>query len=389
LNIGTLFSWARSRSYKSGVQPQQSSLNLPGLGVGRTFPPVLQWTALLVLSILLGALLEWLAVPAALFLAPMLSGIAVTAAGGSLRIPFWGVVIAQGLVGCMIANMLPPAMLPEVIAHWPMFLFGVVSVILISGFLGWLMARLRLLPGTTVVWGLSPGASSAMIAMAQAYGADTQFVALMQYLRLVMVAAVASVVARLAGLGGLHHKVAGVWFPPVAWLSLGETLLLAVSGPIAARLLRFPPLSLLVPMFAGVLLSHRGLMVIETPPWLLAMGYALVGWWVGLRFTRPLLIHAAKVLPRMILCILALIVLCGGLAVLLIVFAGIAPLTAYLATSPGGADSVAIIAASSNVDAAFVMSMQTLRFLGVLLAGPALARFVAGLVEKKRASSAR
>jgi membrane AbrB-like protein len=130
------------------------------------------------------------------------------------------------------------------------------------------------------------------------------------------------------------------------------------------------------------------LMVIETPPWLLAIGYAMVGWWVGLRFTRQLLIHAAKVLPRMILCILALIVLCGGVAVLLMVFAGVDPLTAYLATSPGGADSVAIIAASSNVDAAFVMSMQTLRFLGVLLAGPALARFVAGLVEKNRSSSA-
>jgi membrane AbrB-like protein len=380
LNIGMVFSSAESRSYKSPVQPQQPTLTTPDLAVGRTYPIAVQWAALLVLSLLLGALLEWLAVPAALFLAPMLSGIAVTVAGGSLRIPFWAVVVAQGVVGCMIANMLPPTMLTEVIGHWPMFLFGVVSVILISGFLGWVMARLGLMPGTTVVWGLSPGASSAMIAMAQQYGADTQFVALMQYLRLVMVAGVASGVARLAGLGGLHHKVAGVWFPPIAWLSLGETLVLAVSGPIAARLLRFPALSLLVPMFAGVVLSYRGLMVIETPPWLLAIGYALVGWWVGLRFTRPLLIHAAKVLPRMIVCILALILLCGGLAVVLVVFAGIDPLTAYLATSPGGADSVAIIAASSNVDAAFVMSMQTLRFLGVLLAGPALARFVAARV---------
>ena len=107
----------------------------------------------------------------------------------------------------------------------------------------------------------------------------------------------------------------------------------------------------------------------------------LVGWWVGIAvFTRPLLIHAAaKVLPRPIVCILALIVLCGGVAVLLMVFAGIDPLTAYLATSPGGADSVAIIAASSNVDAAFVMSMQTSAFPR-RPAGrpPALARFVAG-----------
>ena len=53
-------------------------------------------------------------------------------------------------------------------------------------------------------------------------------------------------------------------------------------------------------------------------------------------------------------------------------------LTAYLATSPGGADSVAIIAASSShVDVPFVMAMQMARFILVLLVGPALARAVA------------
>lgn len=39
------------------------------------------------------------------------------------------------------------------------------------------------------------------------------------------------------------------------------------------------------------------------------------------------------------------------------------PLTAYLATSPGGADSVAIIAASAHVEISFVMAMQLARFL--------------------------
>jgi uncharacterized protein len=55
-----------------------------------------------------------------------------------------------------------------------------------------------------------------------------------------------------------------------------------------------------------------------------------------------------------------------------------AEMTAYLATSPGGADSVAIIAASSHVDTSFVMAMQMARFVAVLIFGPALARFVAG-----------
>jgi uncharacterized membrane protein AbrB (regulator of aidB expression) len=43
----------------------------------------------------------------------------------------------------------------------------------------------------------------------------------------------------------------------------------------------------------------------------------------------------------------------------------------------GGADSVAIIAASSHVDMPFVMAMQMARFILVLLVGPALARAVA------------
>ena len=45
--------------------------------------------------------------------------------------------------------------------------------------------------------------------------------------------------------------------------------------------------------------------------------------------------------------------------------AGVDPLTAYLATSPGGSDSIAIIAASTNVDVSFVMAMQTVRMLAV------------------------
>nr|WP_281247820.1 AbrB family transcriptional regulator [Paraburkholderia lycopersici] len=43
----------------------------------------------------------------------------------------------------------------------------------------------------------------------------------------------------------------------------------------------------------------------------------------------------------------------------------------------GGADSVAIIAASTSVDVRFVMAMQMARFLAVLVIGPAAARFLA------------
>jgi len=72
-----------------------------------------------------------------------------------------------------------------------------------------------------------------------------------------------------------------------------------------------------------------------------------------------------------------LIVTCGLIAALMVVVAGVDPLTAYLATSPGGSDSIAIIAASTNVDVSFVMAMQTVRMLAVLFLAPMVTRFVA------------
>jgi uncharacterized protein len=73
----------------------------------------------------------------------------------------------------------------------------------------------------------------------------------------------------------------------------------------------------------------------------------------------------------------------AGVAYVLTRTLGIDALTAYLATSPGGMDSVAIIAASSNVDLSFVMALQTIRFLIIIVAGPPVARFLARHAEPK------
>jgi uncharacterized membrane protein AbrB (regulator of aidB expression) len=51
-------------------------------------------------------------------------------------------------------------------------------------------------------------------------------------------------------------------------------------------------------------------------------------------------------------------------------------LTAYLATSPGGLDSIAVIATGSRADVPFVLAIQTMRLFLVLLTGPAIARLI-------------
>jgi membrane AbrB-like protein len=296
--------------------------------------------------------------------------------GGRVNLPLSPFVVAQGVVGCMIAKMVPLSIVGDILRHWPLFTAGVLSVVVAASFVGWLMTRLRLLPGTTALWGTSPGAASIMTLMAEEYGADIRLVAFMQYLRVVAVAAVAALVARSFGVSTAHHAATIVWFSPVNWLALAETMVLAIAGPVIAKTLRIPAGAFLVPLVIGIVLAHFGLIAIELPPWLLAASYAFIGWNIGLRFTRPLLVHATRALPRILVCIFAMIGLCGVVAVLMVYGAGVDPLTAYLATSPGGADSVAIIAASSNVDVSFVMAMQTVRLIAVLFLGPALTKFI-------------
>ncbi len=344
---------------------------------------VRRWTVLVILSGIVALGLQAVRLPAALLLGPMIAAIVVALSGSQLRVAPQPVLIAQAVIGCMIARSIPPAIIGEILHDWPLFLATVIAVIAASSTLGWLLTRWRVLPGTTAVWGSSPGAASAMMLMASAYGADIRLVAFMQYLRVLFVALLATIVARVWTTGA-GPAAAAHWFMLPAWLPFAETLALIGFGTLAARLRRIPAAPLLLPLGAGIALQDAGVLTIELPPWLLAASYTVVGWSTGLGFNRSILAHAARALPGVVLSILVLIAVCGGLAALLVVLAGIDPLTAYLATSPGGADSAAIIAVASNVDVAFVMAMQTTRLVLVLLIGPSLAKFIARLTGGKQ-----
>ena len=336
----------------------------------------LKWSILLLVSIAFIVPLELVHLPAALLLGAMAAAILVAVFDGRLAVPQWPYVLAQGLIGCLVARSIGATILVTMVRQWPLFLAGVCSVLLISTTLGALLAHWKVLPGTTAIWGSSPGAATVMVLMSEGFGGDPRLVAYMQFLRVIVVALVASIVARLWVAPGALPRAAIDWFPAVAAGPFWETVALAVFGSIAGAKSRLPAGALLVPLFAGVALSCTGLMTITLPPWLMAACYALIGWSIGLRFSREIVIYAGRVFPKIAASTLTLVALCGGLAVLLHVVVGTDPLTAYLATSPGGADSVAIIAASSHVDVPFVMAMQMARFILVLLVGPALARAV-------------
>jgi uncharacterized protein len=337
-----------------------------------------QWLVLLALSLLFATVLEIAQLPAALLVGPMLAAIFCGVSGATVRPNRWTFMAAQAIVGCLIANSIAPEIFASFFAEWPVFLGIVLATLAASSVLGYLISRWKVLPGTTAVWGSTPGAASAMVLMADAFGADARLVAFMQYLRVIFVSIAAAVIARLwVDTSGVSAPRT-VWFPPIDWLAFVSTIAIAAIGGIAGRAIRLPAGTFLGPMILGTALHLGGSVPLQLPQWLLAVSYALIGWSIGLNFTRTILLHAARALPQIIASIIVLIAFCAALGFAMSRMLGIDPLTAYLATSPGGMDSVAIIAAASNrVDISFVMALQTARFMIVLIAGPPLARLLA------------
>ncbi len=342
-----------------------------------------RWLVLGVASTLLASLFSMLHVPGALLLGPLVAAVAIAASGSACVVPGPVFTMAHAIIGLLIARTLAADTLAELLRDWPLFLAGVVFVVAASSLIGWALARWRVLPGTTAVWGAAPGGASAMVIMAGSFGADTRLVAFMQYLRVVTVVIVATLVARIWTGEAPASQLPVTWFPPLRPGALLATLLLAFLGAQLGRALRLPAGAMIIPMVLGAVLHNMGLVSIELPPWLMAPIYAVVGWQVGSRFDRPILLHALRALPGLLVATAALIGACAGFAALLVVWGGIAPLTAYLATSPGGIDSVAIIGMAGNADMSFVMSMQTARFVVVMITGPWIARMVARSIARR------
>ena len=337
----------------------------------------LRWLSLTVASALLSAALLALHMPAAVLLGCMLVGLAFSVWGTALAVPRKAFGWGQGLLGCLMAQSLHPDQLGQVLAYWPVVIGTTVMLIAASSGLGWWLMRRQIMPGTTAVWGMAPGAASAMVVMAEEYGADVRLVAFMQYTRVVAVTVVAALVARAAG---AHLPTQA---SPVNWLALGAplelllTAVLVLGGGWLARRFAISGGAMVIPLVASVLVQLVWGISPALPPALMALAYASIGWSVGLRFTRAVLLHALRALPR-VLAAMALLMGVGLASGCVLVMAmGLDPLSAYLATSPGGADSMAVIAATSSVDTSFVMAMQLARFLLVLVTGPAISRWLA------------
>jgi membrane AbrB-like protein len=313
--------------------------------------------------------------PAAFLIGPLVAAVVLRVFEIDLHLSQWFYMAAQSVVGAMLGSALTPSIVDTFRTDWAILLVTVAVIIAASTMSGWALSRFGVVPRSTGVWGASPGAASANIIQAAAYGADVRLVAFMQYVRVLFVASAASLVARFA-VSDAAPPETPIFFPAIHPTSFAMTIgILAVTGALGAYA-RIPSGAMIAPLLTSAILHGAGTFAVNLPPWLLVVAYTTIGWTIGLGFTRAAVSHAARAVPWVVVSTLVVMAVCAGLAALLVIRLGIDPLTAYLATSPGGMDTIVIIAASARVDVAFVMALQAARFFILIAIGPALSRWV-------------
>ena len=314
----------------------------------------------------------------------MLAGIIFAVSGSSIRLARGFTIGAQAILGCLIAQAINADLIAVISAHWQLLVGFSLATMLVAAGLGWMLTRAAWLPGTVAIWGLSPGAASAMVLLADDFGADRRMVALMQYSRIALVALAAILVAKLIGHSSLAPTHAAssdvvsrlLTFPAPS--SLIATLILAAVAVAISVFFRKAALALFIPAFAGAALQGMGLVSISAPPLLAMLAFGTVGIYVGLSFNREILMHSLSALPKMLVAVVAMIALCGLLSVAFcMLLPGTDALTAYLALSPGGIDAAVIIAANTNVSLPLILATQFVRLLLVIAGAPTLAKWLA------------
>lgn len=314
---------------------------------------------------------------AALFAALLVGLIAALSPAVMPQVPSGVFRVAQAVTGVSLGVYVQSSSLHVVASSWLPVTVTSAGTLFLSLLCGWALVRTVGLDPPTAALGMVAGGASGIVGMAHELGADDRLVAVMQYLRVLVVVVLTPILVAIA-FSHPHGSGGGTASPSSApvigsgrdWLLTGAAL---AVGALAAVLTKLPAGSLLGPMIAAAGLT-LALGDFQAPAILYQPAFAAIGLQVGLRFTPGLVREAGRLFIPTILCIAGLLVTCFGLALLLDVTTHASLLDAYLATTPGGLYAVLAAAFGTGADTTFVIAVQTLRLFVMVLLAPVVVR---------------
>ena len=286
------------------------------------------WLAVAAATCATVALFGALQVPSAALVAGLAVGIGFALTGASPGVlPKWGMTAAQATLGVVIGALVQSSTVSALSAVWLPVLAVSVATLALSVLGGLLLGLHREVDPLTGSLALTAGGASGLTAISRDLGADERLVAVVQYLRVVVVIALMPVVTALVfrpspAIGGPGPSdAAAPWYVDLAFLGA-----CCAAGLPVGRLLRLPAEALLGPLLVAATLTLTGVSMHAAVPGMLAVAaYAVIGLQAGLRFTSDSVRMVARVLPLAAGLIAVVLVACAGLGVLLARLADVSP----------------------------------------------------------------
>ncbi len=157
-------------------------------------------------------------------------------------------------------------------------------------------------------------------------------------------------------------------------MNLLTTVLAALVGAAAFEFMKVPAGALIGAMVAVAALNLSGTQVPDHPAGARVIAFAAIGWLIGQGFdpdTLSLIRSNLGVVAASVACLLV----GGALVAVVLVRSGITdPVTAFLATSPGGLSQMAALSAAVGANAPLVSILHLARVVTVVLVSPWVAR---------------
>jgi membrane AbrB-like protein len=325
-----------------------------------------------------GLLFDLLGLPSPALFGGLLAGLVrALARPARIAVPASAATAAQAVIGVAMGALVDLETLRTVAANWLPVLLVTLGTLALSLAAGLTLRLQRGISPVTGAFAMIAGGASGIIAMARELGADERMVAVLQYLRVLLIVVLMPVIATgvYGAAPGSGDAGAGAGSGWPAGLAL--TAACGSVGLVAGRLVRLPVAALLGPMVAAAALELAGLGPgIEVPGLLQSAAFLVIGLQVGVSFTRTSLATIGRALPLALAMIVVLIVASAGLGAMLAAATGASALDGYLATTPGGLYAVLATAADSGADTTFVLAVQVLRLFVMLLSAPLVARWL-------------
>ncbi|HBE18151.1 MAG TPA: hypothetical protein DEG17_15535 [Cyanobacteria bacterium UBA11149] len=344
-------------------------------------PGIKKITQQLAIAVTIGFLFNWLQIPVGWLLGPMAVGIGYAITGGNKKpLPATFGIVGQAIIALTTAT----GFSVDTLAIAKMYAIPLLLYILITGgmslFNGYLLWRFSPLDMATSIIGCIPGAAPSLVAMSEEMGADAIATAILQYIRVLLVALIVPAVASLFfAPDSPQIPLAIISTQSNSSINMGWELLILTGcgflGNWGGKKLKVPLSIFLGPFIVGLIAVWLLPFSLQVPPFVFAVGLIFVGLSIGVKFDLKTVYKLRQAVLIEIVLVILLILICLGVGYEFHLMTRVDSLTGVLGASPGAISAIMASTIQLGGDSGWVLTMQMTRMLIILLITPWVASF--------------